>query len=277
MKPNPLLITAGKICPKTYFVQSLFVIWVNLQNNFKAIKDAKFQVAVLPWAATEAHNYHLPYSTDIIEAEAIAAEAARLAHENGARVIVLPAIPFGVNTGQHDVLLDMNLNPSTQLAILDDIAATLNRQGIHKLVILNAHGGNDFKQMIRELGLRYPAMFFCQCNFYQAVDQRNFFENKDDHAGEMETSLMLYLRPDLVLPLTEAGSGKARKFRFKAIQEGWAWAERKWTQVTKDTGVGDPGKATREKGERYFKAVTEKIGGFLYEVASTDAKDMFVD
>jgi creatinine amidohydrolase len=247
------------------------------ENTWKTIKDTKFQVAVLPWAATEAHNYHLPYSTDIIEAEAIAAESARLAHEKGARVIVLPAIPYGVNTGQHDVLLDMNLNPSTQLAILDDIAATLNRQGIHKLVILNAHGGNDFKQMIRELGLRYPAMFFCQCNFYQAVDQRNFFENKDDHAGEMETCLILYLRPDLVLPLTEAGIGIARKFRFKAIQEGWAWAERKWTQVTKDTGVGDPRKATREKGERYFKAVTEKIGGFLYEVASTDSKDMFVD
>lgn len=247
------------------------------ESNWKAIKDAKFQVAVLPWAATEAHNYHLPYSTDIIEAEAVAAEAARIAHEKGAQVIVLPVIPYGVNTGQHDVLLDMNLNPSTQLAMLDDIAATLNRQGIHKLVILNAHGGNDFKQMIRELGLRYPAMFFCQCNFYQAVDQRNFFENKDDHAGEMETSLMLYLRPDLVLPLTEAGEGRARKFRFKAIQEGWAWAERKWTQVTKDTGVGDPRKATREKGERYFKAVTEKIGGFLCEVASTDAKDMFVD
>ncbi len=246
------------------------------ESTWKQVIDTRFDLAVLPWAATEAHNYHLPYSTDIIEAEAIAAESTRIAYEKGAKIIVLPAIPFGVNTGQHDVLLDINMNPSTQLAVLIDIAATLDRQGIQKLIILNAHGGNDFKQMIRELGLRFPKMFICQCNFYQAFDQKDFFENKDDHAGEMETSLMLYLRPDLVLPLTEAGSGKAKKFRFKAMQEGWAWAERKWTKVTSDTGVGDPRKASREKGERYFKAVTEKIGLFFYEVANTDPADLFI-
>jgi len=247
------------------------------ENTWKSIKDVKFQAAVLPWAATEAHNYHLPYSTDIIEAEAIAAESARIAYEKGAKIVVLPVIPFGVNTGQHDVLLDMNLNPSTQFAILKDVAETLSHQGIEKLIILNAHGGNDFKQMIRELGLKFPQMFFCQCNFYQAVNQKEFFENRDDHAGEMETSLLLYLRPDLVLPLSEAGKGKARRFRFKAMQEGWAWAERRWTQVTSDTGVGDPAGATREKGERFFKAVTEKIGDFFHEVASTGQANLYVD
>jgi len=245
--------------------------------NWKHLKDAQVEVAVLPWGACEAHNYHLPYATDIIEAEAIAAETARLAFDKGAKIMVLPAIPFGVNTGQHDVLLDVNLNPSTQLAILHDLVTMLDRQGIHKLIILNAHGGNDFKQMIRELGLRFPGMFLSQCNFYQAVDQREFFENKDDHAGEMETSLMMYLRPELVLPLSEAGEGMAKKFRFKAMQEGWAWAERRWTQVTRDTGVGNPYKASREKGERYFKAVTEKIGEFFHQVAVTGRNDLYVD
>lgn len=243
--------------------------------NWKHLKDAKVDLVVLPWAACEAHNYHLPYSTDIVEAEAIAAESARLAYEKGAKIIVLPVIPFGVNTGQHDVLLDVNLNPGTQLAILDDLVTMLDRQGIHKLIILNAHGGNDFKQMIRELGLRFPAMFICQCNFYQVADQLEYFENKDDHAGEMETSLMMYLRPGLVLPLSEAGEGKAKKFRFKAIQEGWAWAERRWTKVTADTGVGDPRNASREKGERYFRTVTEKIGNFFYEVAVTGHDDIY--
>lgn len=251
--------------------------YILADTNWKSIKDTPVDLAIFPWAACEAHNYHLPYATDIIEAEAIAAEAARLAHEKGARLIVLPAIPFGVNTGQHDIRLDVNLNPTTQLAILHDVATMLDRQGIHKLVILNAHGGNDFKQMIRELGLRFPKMFFCQCNFYQAVDQRDFFENKDDHAGEMETSLMLYLRPDLVLPLEEAGEGKAKRFRFNAIREGWAWAERRWSAVTADTGVGNPRKATREKGERYFKAVTRKIGDFFHELATTESSHFYVE
>ena len=249
--------------------------YILAESNWKTIKDASFEVAVLPWGACEAHNYHLPYGTDIIEANYIAAEGARIAHEKGAKIIVLPAIPFGVNTGQHDVLLDINMNPSTQLSVLRDVAEVLDRQGIYKLIILNSHGGNDFKTMIRELGLKFPKMFLCQCNWFQALDQKAFFENKDDHAGEMETSLMLYLKPELVRPLTEAGDGVSKKFKFKAIQEGWAWAERRWTSITRDTGVGDPRKATKEKGEKYFKAVTEKVGNFFYEVAKTKKDEMY--
>jgi len=249
--------------------------YILAETNWKAIKDSSFQLAVLPWGATEAHNYHLPYGTDIIEADLIAAEAARISWELGSRVIVLPTIPFGVNTGQFDVTLDINMNPSTQLMVLRDIIEVLDRQQIHKLIILNSHGGNDFKTMIRELGLKFPKMFICSCNWFQAMDQKLFFENKDDHAGEMETSLLMYLRPELVLPLAEAGDGAAKKFKFKAMQEGWAWAERKWMQVTKDTGVGDPRKASAEKGERFFKAVTQKVAEFFVDVAKTNSKEFY--
>ena len=249
--------------------------YILAENNWKTIKDSSFEVAVLPWGATEAHNYHLPYGTDIIEAEQVAAESARIAWEQGAKVTVLPVIPFGVNTGQFDVKLDMNMNPSTQLAVLRDLVEVLDRQGIYKFIILNSHGGNDFKTMIRELGLKFPNMFLCQCNWYQSVDQKEFFENKDDHAGEMETSVIMHLTPHLVRPLSEAGDGAAKKFKFTAIREGWVWAERKWMQVTKDTGVGDPRKATAEKGEKYFKAVTQKVAKFFFEVAKADRNDLY--
>ncbi|MEO7990813.1 MAG: creatininase family protein [Chryseolinea sp.] len=249
--------------------------YILAENNWKTIKDSSFNVAILPWGACEAHNYHLPYGTDIIEADYVAAEAARIAWEKGGKVIVLPAIPFGVNTGQFDVKLDMNMNPSTQLLVLRDVVEVLNRHGIYKLIILNSHGGNDFKTMIRELGLQFPSMFLCQCNWYQAVDQKDFFENKDDHAGEMETSIILHLKPELVRPISEAGDGAAKKFRITAIREGWAWAERKWMKVTKDTGVGDPRKASAEKGEKYFKAVTTKVASFFFEVATADKDDLY--
>lgn len=249
--------------------------YILAQNNWKTVKETNYELVILPWGACEAHNYHLPYGTDIIEAEQVAAEGARIAWEKGAKVTVLPAIPFGINTGQFDVTLDINMNPSTQLFILRDIITVLERQGIFKLIILNSHGGNDFKTIIRELGLQFPKMFLAQCNWYQAVDQKDFFENKDDHAGEMETSVMMHLTPEWVRPLSEAGDGASRKFKIKAIKEGWAWAERKWTQVTKDTGVGDPRKASAEKGERFFKAVTEKIGHFFYEVTKSDINDLY--
>ncbi len=248
--------------------------YILAENSWKTIKSSSFDLAVLPWGATEAHNYHLPYGTDIVEAEEIAAESARLAWEKGAKVIVLPAVPFGVNTGQHDILLDMNMNPSTQLTVLHDVVQVLSRQGVHKLVILNSHGGNDFKPMIRELGLQFQSMFICSCDWFRSVDQKPFFENKDDHAGEMESSIMMYLRPDWV-DINEAGDGAAKKFKFEAIREGWAWAERQWSKVTRDTGVGDPRKATAEKGEKYFKAVTEKVGNFFFDLATTPSKDFY--
>lgn len=249
--------------------------YILAENNWKTVKEINYEVAVLPWGACEAHNYHMPYGTDIIEAENVSAEAARIAWEKGAKITVLPAIPFGVNTGQFDVKLDMNMNPSTQLAVLRDVVDVLNRHEVYKLIILNSHGGNDFRTMIRELGLQFPKMFLCTCNWYQALDQKEFFEKKDDHAGEMETSVIMHLRPELVRPLSEAGDGAAKKFRINAIREGWAWAERKWMQVTKDTGVGDPRKASPDKGANYFKAVTEKVANFFVEVAEADRNDLY--
>ena len=251
--------------------------YILAETNWKSVKQSDFQVAVLPWGATEAHNYHLPYGTDIFLADYIAAESARLAFDRGGKVIVLPTIPFGVNTGQPDVLLDMNLNPGTQLMILNDLITVLDRQGIRKLVIMNTHGGNDFKQIIRELNLVFPDMFICQCNWFKIPGAEAYFDDLGEHAGEIETSFMQYLAPELVLPLSEAGEGKARIFSVPALNEGWAWAERRWTKVTDDTGIGNPALATAEKGEAFFKLITEKIGEFLYDLAVINPDELYKD
>ena len=249
--------------------------YILAETNWKFVKDAAYDVAILPWGATEAHNYHLPYATDNIEATAIASEAARISWEKGAKIIVLPTIPFGVNTGQADIKLDINIYPSTQQAILSDIIEVLNRQKIYKLLIVNSHGGNDFKQIIRELGLKFPDMFLSTCNWFQSLDKTKYFKEMGDHADEMETSLILYLAPHLVLPLQEAGAGKAKKPVIKEFAEGWAWAERKWSQVTKDTGIGDPSFSTKEKGEHFFKAVTHKIADLIYALAKADKNNLY--
>lgn len=248
--------------------------YVLAETNWKAVRATAYEVAVLPWGATEPHNYHLPYATDVIESEQIAAEAARHAWEQGARVVVLPAMPFGVNTGQLDLVLTINMNPSTQLAVLQDVVASLAQQHISKLVILNGHGGNDFKQMIRELSTQHE-VFLCVLDWFRCLDLSKYFDEAGDHAGEMETSLMQYLAPDLVLPLTEAGDGAAKKFKVNAFREGWAWTPRDWMKVTTDTGVGNPKAATPEKGKRYFEAVTQKIAGFLVELAGVEVGDLY--
>jgi creatinine amidohydrolase len=244
------------------------------QAHYKEIRNASYELAVLPWGATEAHNLHLPYGTDIIESERIAAEAARLAAARGAKIVVLPPVPFGVNTGQLDIPLTINMNPSTQMALLNDVASSLQQQGIRKLAILNGHGGNDFRQMIRELQPRF-SLLFCQINWWICVDPGPFFREPGDHAGELETSVMLHLAPDLVLPLSEAGSGAERKPRISGFRDKWAWTPRQWTKVSADTGIGDPSSATEQKGKAYFAAVTEKIGTLLAELSTADPNDLY--
>ncbi len=238
------------------------------ESNWKTLKDHRFELAVLPWGATEAHNYHLPYGTDVYEADSIAEEAGRKAWEKGANVTILPTIPFGVNTGQSDIYLDINMNPSTQFMILQDIITVLDRQGLKKLLVVNSHGGNDFKTMLRELGLKFPDMLLFTCNWFQALDKSRYFEEAGDHADEMETSIIMHLHPELVLPLEVAGEGKERKAVIRGLGEKWAWAERKWSQVTADTGIGNPKKASPEKGKAYFEDVTDKVAELISDICA---------
>jgi creatinine amidohydrolase len=248
--------------------------YVLAETNWKTVAATDYQVAILPWGATEAHNYHLPYATDVIECDAIAAASARIAWESGARVVALPTVPFGVNTGQLDIKLCLNMNPSTQAALLRDLVGALERQGILKLVILNGHGGNDFRQMIRELQ-PHTRVFLCSLNWWTCVDPTPYFNEPGDHAGELETSVMQHVAPELVLPLSEAGHGSQKRPSIAALREGWVWAPRPWTRVSADTGVGNPAASSPEKGARYLDAVAARIGSFLSDLAATDLTTLY--
>ncbi|NKI25818.1 creatininase family protein [Arenibacter sp. 6A1] len=249
--------------------------YVLADNNWKSVKDTDYKVAILPWGATEAHNYHLPYATDNILSENVAIAAAALAWSKGAKTVVLPTIPFGVNTGQMDVKLCMNMSPSTQYAVLKDVVEVLAAHNIDKLVIVNGHGGNNFKQFIRELSIAFPEVFVCALNWWNTADSKDYFKEPGDHAGELETAVVMHLTPELVLPLEEAGSGIGKTFKIKGLKEGWVTAQRQWTKVTEDTGVGNPKLANKENGKAFFDRSVQNIGEFLEDLAATDLNEMY--
>jgi len=255
--------------PRPYILQ---------ETNWKTVRATDYKVAIFPWGATEAHNYHLPFGTDNIQNEYIAAESARIAWGRGAKVVVLPNVPFGANCQQLDIRLTINMNPSTQYAVLRDVAHALNCQCIRNLVVFNGHGGNDFKQMIRELSAEFPDMFICQLSWFLVESNwGKYFDDLGDHAGEMETSIMMKITPDWVLPLIEAGDGKSKKLKYSGRKEGWLWAPREWTKVTADTGIGNPSKSTREKGENYLKVVIDKLADFFVELSATKPGEIYSD
>jgi creatinine amidohydrolase len=118
-------------------------------------------------------------------------------------------------------------------------------------------------------------MMLFTCNWFQALDKTKYFEEAGDHADEMETSLIQFLHPELVLPLDEAGDGSEKKSVIQGVREKWAWMERKWSQVTADTGIGNPKKASPEKGRRYFEDVTDKVSKLICDICSAKADEMY--
>src|SRR5687767_11091574 len=107
------------------------------EQNHAFVASRKWDLAVLPFGATEPHNYHMPYGTDVFQVEQIACRSAQAAYDRGAGVFVLPAIPFGVNTNHMKIKggLAISLLPTTLLKILDDVVDSLQRQGIRKLLL----------------------------------------------------------------------------------------------------------------------------------------------
>ena len=248
--------------------------WILAESTWPQVRDGGCTLAMLPWGATEPHNLHLPHGTDVYEVEAVAAEASRLAWDRGCPVLVLPTVPFGANAQQMDLRGTINMHPSTQAAVLADVVESLEGQGFDRLVVLNGHGGNDVRAIIRELQA-LTRLFLSTLDWFRIPGTQTMLEDPGDHAGEMETSLMMHLEPGLVRPLDEAGRGEGRPWKLAAIREGWAWAPRQWSRVTDDTGVGDPSLATAEKGRACFEAVTGRIADYLCELAAADLEDLY--
>ncbi|HKI44405.1 MAG TPA: creatininase family protein [Balneolales bacterium] len=249
--------------------------YILAETTWDVVKKTDYDVAILPWGATEAHNYHLPYATDNYQSDYVAMESARKAWEKGAKVVVLPCVPFGVNTGQFDIKLDINMNPSTQAAVLKDVAASVYRAGIKKFLVMNGHGGNNFKQIIREVGVEFSGMVIFGTNWWQVADGNQYFDEPGDHAGELETSAMQFIVPEFVKPLETAGDGSSNPFTIKALRDGKVWTQRLWSKATNDTGVGNPKMATPEKGKRFIDKASDDLAEFLVDLSQTDLNDLY--
>lgn len=246
------------------------------ETNWKHTQAEEFEIAVIPWGATEPHNLHLPYGTDTLETSKIAEIAAEKAWHKNAKAMVLPGIPLGVqNPGQIELPFCLHVSPSTQKIIVADLVKTLYNQGIRKIVILNGHGGNDFKPIIREIQVDFPDAFIGLVEWFKMAEAEAHFDEAGDHAGEMETSVMQYLFPDLVLPLDEAGEGKSTGFTLTGLNKKVAWTPRNWSKVSSDTGIGNPKNATPQKGEKCIETVTNIISDFFVELAQCQVEDLY--
>ena len=277
-------------------------------STYGVARQHQYDVAILPWGATEPHNLHLPYMTDCILSHAVAVDAAeRALKEYGVRCMVLPPVMMGSqNPGQRDLPFCIHYHYETQYAILRDIVESLSHQGMRRLLIINGHGGNSFKQMIRDIEaspltptpnpsrgegslicssesvqkcIQTPlpsggvggGLFLASAEWFKMAPAKDYFEQPGDHADEIETSVMMHYHPELVR-LEEAGEGRSRQFAIPALREGKVWMPRHWTLVTEDTGIGNPALSTAEKGRRFADACADGFALFLRDFAKVNSQ-----
>ncbi|MCU0453727.1 MAG: creatininase family protein [Bacteroidetes bacterium] len=232
-------------------------------------------VALLPIGSTEAHGPHVPYGSDAYHSTAIADKVCEAATARGASVVLLPTLPYGVQGNTMGFSMTIGVEQTTLDQMVREIIGSLERQKVRKLVLVNGHGGNDLKPLLRSI---YPStgVFVCLVDWWKVGSDkaREIFEHPGEHADEMETSVGLALFGDLIR-LPDAGDGSVHRSRFEAIEKGWVSIARPWHLVTNDSTHGDPRKATKAKGEAYVQLVVERLTDFVVELGKEKMEGRF--
>src|SRR4029078_382517 len=122
------------------------------ETNYAYTKANQYEVAVLPLGATERHNLHLPYGTDVYEGTIVGEKICEEAHRRGAKVVLLPTIPYGTETNMRRFPLAMNVDPTTLYRFITDIVHSCIVSGVRKIVLLNSPGGNATQAPPRQPG-----------------------------------------------------------------------------------------------------------------------------
>ena len=200
--------------------QQTIAEWDLTQTNLHRIRQRKYEVAVIPTGATEAHNLHLPEGQDFLHTTHVARRCCEAAWKESPNIICLPTIPFGVDCNQLDFPMAIHVSQATLDAMLRDVIGSLRRHGIRKIVILNGHGGNDFTPLVRQIQCDLDVFVFV-CNWWTVGKDRyaEIFTKPDDHAGQMETSVGLELFGHLVEP-GQAGERQGPSVPVRGPAEG---------------------------------------------------------
>jgi creatinine amidohydrolase len=175
--------------------------WQDMSTEDFAQLDAG-TIAVLPVAAIEQHGPHLPVYVDTCINQGVIAAALALLPED-LSVTVLPTMPVGKSNEHLAFPGTLTLSADTLTRLWTEIAESVARAGLRKLVLFNSHGGQPqiMDIVARDLRVRLE-MFVVTVSSYNLVDPTGEFTDQEIkhgiHGGGIETSMMLHLRPDLV-------------------------------------------------------------------------------
>lgn len=251
--------------------------WQELASPDFAALDPERTLALLPVSAVEQHGPHLPLATDALINEGLLA-ALRQKPLPAFRTLVLPALTIGHSLEHRNFSGTLSIEAETLLAAWLDVGRSVARAGLRKLVLLNTHGGQTSLVHIAALRLRAElGLLVARANYFAFGSPPGLF-NHDElrhgiHGGEMETSLLLHLRPGLVrmqaatdfrgLPHSLAGKNSVLGVE-KPIGLGWMSEDLNAAGV-----VGNAAAADAKRGKQLLDHLATQLETLLVEMAST--------
>jgi len=246
--------------------------WPEARERLKAV-----DVALLPVGALEQHGPHSPLDTDAFDAQHLAERVADSCSDP--KPLVLPLIPYGVSYHHEDFPGTISVSNETLSQLVYEIGMSAAQNGITKLVIVNGHGGNaPTLQFASQMINRDAHIFACvDTGETSDTDIEAIAETRNDvHAGEIETSTTLAVRPHLV------DMGRAKRFvpRFSSTYLDFSgkraveWYAR--TKKISPNGVlGDPTKATAEKGVRIWDVMVRNLVGLVEDLKRLTLEEIY--
>jgi creatinine amidohydrolase len=239
------------------------------------VTEGRFEVAVFPVGSTEPHAFHLAYGTDTFAITRFAEMVVTEANERGAKCLLLPTLPISCNENVHRCPWAMSLQPRTLMDIVGDVVRTAERNGMRKFVMLNGHGGNTSVLLAaqRELASQCKSFVGLVEQWVLSHDLELELTETEErgHACETETSIMLHLAPEFV-KMRAAKPTRTRKSIFS--KEGISFVN-PWHLYTVNTGIGDPTKATAQKGKKMIEVAVDRLAQALKELSEATIDGIF--
>lgn len=257
--------------------------WADMTTaDFEAM-DAASCIAILPVGAVEQHGPHLPVCVDAAINAGVLSRAMDLLPDE-VRVLRMPPVPYGKSVEHDDFAGTVSLSAATLQAVWTDIGESVNRAGVKKLILFNSHGGQPqiMDVVARDLRKRL-GMLVVTCNWFSFGLPDGLFEENEIkhgiHGGDVETSVMLHLHPELVdmsraENFVSAGERMEREFRHLTPEGGvgFGWLAQ---DLNPSGAIGNATMATAEKGELCVEHAAERLVALIEEVDNFNVDCVF--
>jgi creatinine amidohydrolase len=240
------------------------VEWRKLRADQLREKARHDAMVILPVASLEQHGPHLPVEVDSMLGETVAVRAARKIGERGQQALVLPVLWTGLSEHHMSFGGTITLDVPTFAAVIEGVCRSVLRHGFKRIILLNAHGGNEnaLRTITDELTPKLGAPIVQFTYWYAAaVAITKILETQGVlmHACEAETSMMLAVRPELVA-MDRVGMAKANSTPdITDVVGGGVYRWRTIGARSSSGVIGNPEAATAEKGERLFEAIASSV------------------